>query len=78
MPRYPLFITSSDGPVWLTGGSYGSEGGAAATIALIIAIIVIWRAPWLRISPEMRATLSERETDRDAAISLGLGSRDVE
>src|SRR5262245_25591777 len=49
----PLLVLSGDGPVWLTGGSYGSEGGAAATIALTIAIAVIWRARWLRVSPEL-------------------------
>jgi len=58
-----LLVTSSRGPVWLTGGSYGSEGGAAATVALVIAIIVIWRARWLRVSPEMSATLSARAPD---------------
>lgn len=29
------------GPVWLTGESYGIEGGVACTIALIVAIILI-------------------------------------
>jgi CAAX protease family protein len=70
----PLLFTSSDGPVWLTGGSYGSEGGAAATIVLIAAIAVIWRARWLRISPEMNAALIERAPNREAAINLGLRS----
>ena len=42
----PLLVTSDDGPLWLTGGSYGSEGGAAATVVLIAGIIVIWRARW--------------------------------
>ena len=32
------------GPDWLTGGAYGLEGGAACTIALLISIVVIWRA----------------------------------
>jgi membrane protease YdiL (CAAX protease family) len=72
--KRPLLIPSSDGPVWLTGGNYGSEGGVAATIALIISIVVIWRANWLRVSPEMTAALSERAPDREPAINLGLGS----
>jgi len=74
MLRHPLLVPSSDGPVWLTGGSYGSEGGAAATVALIIAIIVIWRARWLRVSPEMNPTLLERAPNREQAIDLGLRS----
>src|SRR5262245_3620734 len=70
----PLFVLSGEGPVWLTGGSYGSEGGAAATVVLIIAIAVIWRARWLRVSPEMNAALFERAPDREAAVGLGLRS----
>src|SRR5215468_4715328 len=50
IPQYPILVLSGGDPVWLAGGSYGSEGGAAATVALVIAIVVIWRAPWLRIS----------------------------
>jgi membrane protease YdiL (CAAX protease family) len=53
IPEHSILVSTNVGPVWLTGGSYGSEGGAAATVALIIAIIVIWRARWLRVSPEM-------------------------
>lgn len=71
----PLFVLSSDGAVWLTGGSYGSEGGAAATVVLIIAIAVIWRAKWLRVSPEMNAALLERAPSGEAAINLGLRRR---
>ena len=70
----PLLITLNDGPVWLTGGDYGSEGGAAATVLLIAAIAVIWRARWLRVSPEMNATLLDRAPNREAAINLGLRS----
>jgi uncharacterized protein len=74
MSQNPPLVLSSDGPIWLTGGSYGSEGGAAATVVLIIATIVIWRARWLRVSPEMSATLSESAPDREAPINLGLDS----
>ena len=70
----PLLVTSSDGPVWLTGGSYGSEGGAAATVVLIAASAVIWRARWLRISPDMSAALLERAPNRETQINLGLRS----
>jgi len=76
IPQHPILLTSSGGPVWLTGGSYGSEGGAAVTAALIIAIFVIWRAPWLRVSPEMNLALSERAPNREDSIGLGLGSGD--
>ena len=32
---HPL-LKAEDGPRWLTGGSYGIEGGVACTIALIV------------------------------------------
>src|SRR5262245_5579061 len=70
----PFLVTSSDGPVWLTGGNYGSEGGAAATVVLIIAIAVIWRARWLRASPEVNSALLERAPNTESAINLGLRS----
>jgi uncharacterized protein len=72
---HPLFVPSNYGSgegAWLTGGNYGSEGGAAATIVLIIAILVIWRARWLHVSPEMYAALSERAPDNESEIRLGL------
>lgn len=41
IPTHPVLITTSTTPEWLTGGAYGSEGGAAATIALLLAIAFI-------------------------------------
>ncbi len=43
-----VFLASSDAPLWLTGGSYGCEGGAAATVILMLATVVIWQARWLK------------------------------
>lgn len=42
---HPLIVATSGSPLWATGGSYGCEGGAAATIVLIFATLVIWKAP---------------------------------
>jgi hypothetical protein len=39
----PLLQSTDLGPPWLTGGSYGIEGGLACTIALVVSTIVIWR-----------------------------------
>jgi len=75
IPEYPILVSTSGEPVWLTGGSYGSEGGVAATVVLIIAIVVIWRARWLSVSPEMNAAFQEWEPNREEAITLGLRSR---
>ncbi len=43
IPRHPVFVSTSEAPLWVTGGSYGSEGGAAATLVLLISIMLIWR-----------------------------------
>ncbi len=41
------------GPAWLTGETYGVEGGIVSTIALIVSTLAIRYAPWLKPSDEM-------------------------
>jgi hypothetical protein len=41
------------GPAWLTGGSYGLEGGIASTIALVVSTIAIYFMPYLKPGAEM-------------------------
>jgi hypothetical protein len=76
IPEHPILASTSDAPFWLTGGSYGSEGGAAATIVLVIAIAVAQRARWLSVSPEMNAALSERTASKESPTRLGLEGED--
>ncbi len=76
IPEHPILVSTNDAPFWLTGGSYGSEGGAAATIVLVIAIAVVRRARWLSVSPEMNAALSEQAPNRESTIRLGLEGED--
>ncbi|MCI0485979.1 MAG: CPBP family intramembrane metalloprotease [Blastocatellia bacterium] len=45
------------GPVWLSGGSYGPEGGAAATIAVMLATIIIWKSRLFSPTEEMMAAI---------------------
>lgn len=59
----PLLHASVTGPAWLTGGSYGIEGGAACTIALLISTIFIWYIPFLRPTEEM-LRLTDQENPR--------------
>jgi membrane protease YdiL (CAAX protease family) len=49
----PLLKELDKGPVWLTGGDYGLEGGLACTIALIVVTIAVWYAPFLKADEEM-------------------------
>jgi membrane protease YdiL (CAAX protease family) len=54
LTRAPLVHATDAGPAWLTGGDYGIEGGAACTVALLIAIIFIWRTKHLRADEELK------------------------
>lgn len=59
-----LFKSIDAGPVWLTGGDYGIEGGAACTAALIVTSLVIWFTPLLKASEEMlELTSAEKFAD---------------
>jgi membrane protease YdiL (CAAX protease family) len=54
LTRAPLLRATDRGPVWLTGGAYGLEGGLACTVALVIAIIFLWRTRLLKLVAELR------------------------
>ena len=54
----PLLHGTDLGPAWLTGGSYGIEGGLACTVALIISTIFIWRMRLASATEEMRKLTS--------------------
>lgn len=49
----PLLRATDFGPAWLTGGSYGLEGGAACTIALLLSTVFIWRTRLVSATDEM-------------------------
>lgn len=55
----PLMKATDAGPVWLTGGNYGLEGGVACTIALIVSTALIYFTPYFKPSAEMIAFSSE-------------------
>lgn len=44
-------------PVWVSGGSYGPEGGIAATIAVTLCTLLIARSRLFKASDEMRAAI---------------------
>ena len=51
-------------PTWLSGGNYGPEGGAAATIGLLLSTLVIWKCGLWTASTEMLAALRHGSRDR--------------
>jgi hypothetical protein len=40
------------GPEWLTGGTFGPEGGALATVLLLASTLLIYRSSWFSSSPD--------------------------
>ncbi|HVE56247.1 MAG TPA: type II CAAX endopeptidase family protein [Pyrinomonadaceae bacterium] len=55
----PVLREIDAGPAWLTGESYGLEGGIACTIALVISMALIYFLPILKPTEEMLALTSE-------------------
>jgi uncharacterized protein len=56
---HPLLQATDAGPAWLTGGSYGIEGGLACTVALILSTVFLWRTSWVSATPELKKLTSE-------------------
>jgi len=50
----PLLKEIDSGPVWLTGETYGVEGGIVTTIAIVVSIVVIYFLPFGKPSEEFR------------------------
>ncbi len=63
-----LFVGKDLGPAWLTGGSYGIEGGVACTVALIVSTIFIWRTGWVTATPELLHLTSEENPVRRTSV----------
>jgi uncharacterized protein len=50
----PLLRATDAGPAWLTGGTYGLEGGLACTFTLVVATVFIWRTKLLKPAAELK------------------------
>jgi len=70
--RNTVLLTTSGSPQWLTGGSYGCEGGFAATLVLVLSTVLLWRASWLRVSPEMRSANDAQAPPAEKPLELNL------
>jgi uncharacterized protein len=62
----PLLKEIDKGPTWLTGETYGIEGGIACTIAIITSIAIIYFLPILNPSEEMLALTNNRSTESES------------
>ena len=68
--RNPILLGNDAGPAWLTGGDYGIEGGAAATVALIVSILFIWRTRLVSPTPDLLKLTSEENPATPGRVSL--------
>ncbi len=67
----PLFRGEDLGPKWLTGGTYGIEGGVACTIALVAVTLFVWRTRWLSATRELlKLTSEENPASHVAVVSI--------
>jgi membrane protease YdiL (CAAX protease family) len=55
----PLFHGTDLGPAWLTGGSFGIEGGIACTVTLLFSTLFIWRTRLVSATDEMKTLTSQ-------------------
>jgi membrane protease YdiL (CAAX protease family) len=68
---HPFLRATDLGPAWLTGGSYGIEGGAACTLALILSTLFIWRTRLVSPTEEMlRLTNQENPKQAPQPVSI--------
>ncbi|HET6980143.1 MAG TPA: type II CAAX endopeptidase family protein [Pyrinomonadaceae bacterium] len=73
----PLLRAEESGPKWLTGGSYGIEGGVACTISLIIITIFLWRTSLVSATPELlKMTSEENPVTREPVLSISTDYAD--
>jgi membrane protease YdiL (CAAX protease family) len=68
LTSHPLLKASDSGALWLTGGSYGIEGGIAATIALALSTVLVWRISIISADPELKKLTSEENPVTDPSV----------
>ncbi|CAN5637129.1 MAG: CPBP family intramembrane metalloprotease [Pyrinomonadaceae bacterium] len=56
---HPVLQGTDLGPAWLTGGSYGIEGGLACTITLVISTVFIWQMRLVSATDELKRLSSQ-------------------
>ena len=75
---HPLLQGQDLGPKWLTGGSYGIEGGVACAISLIIVTFFLWRTSLVSATPELlKMTSEENPATVEPVLSLRTADHQV-
>ena len=70
----PLLNGTDLGPSWLTGGSYGIEGGLACTVTIVISTLFIWRTRLLTTTEELKVLTSQENPARTNLVVSPLVS----
>lgn len=70
LSEHPLLRATDLGPAWLTGGSYGIEGGIACTIALLVSTLFIWRTRLLKTDDELLQMTSHENPIQRESLSI--------
>jgi hypothetical protein len=68
----PLMRAVDQGPAWLTGGSYGIEGGAACTLVLLISTLFIWRTRFVYATDEMKSLTDKENPAPDSGAPITI------
>ncbi|HTX18440.1 MAG TPA: type II CAAX endopeptidase family protein [Bacteroidota bacterium] len=64
--KYQLGVLVQSGPTWLTGGTFGPEGGALTTLMLVVSAAFIYWSPWIRPLPSAWTLEGWREAKKSA------------
>lgn len=65
------------GPVWLTGGDYGPEGGILCTGVLVVVTVWMTQSRWLRVAPQMAAQLDEPGVPAASSATMNTAERNL-
>ena len=54
---------------WVSGAGYGPEGGAAATLALLLSTLLIWKSRLFKTSPEMALAIRHGKPEKNSDVA---------
>lgn len=68
---------SGNNPVWVSGGDYGPEGGVAATVALIICTLIVWKSGLFKPSEDMIAAIKHNSLNSQTESMIAKGNPEI-
>lgn len=76
LDQFAWLRSTAGEPLWLSGGSYGPEASAAATVALILSTLAIWRSGLFTASEEMLIAIKHGKRE-PAFVSVTPGKQEA-